>query len=155
MAFFTKALSLLSTIMFSPSFECERAEFLPAPATLVNVAVAFTFFMGVRYFTQSDPLILAINAVGSLFSSTESKNIFVQVSPGPTPKFPPTLTQQYQPEYQSKSTSSTLCMIALCVVFILVGGVFTVLRKSSTTNIYGDIPEDYASRPSKLSCYCF
>jgi hypothetical protein len=122
------------------SIETRLADYLPAPATVVNVALFFTFFVTIQH-CRTNPLTLAKNAFGDLFSSTKPKEILqvvqLEVSPNPTIKIeaPPTPTMKYQ--YQSEPTSNILYAVALCVVFVLVGALFIVfkLRKKSTANI--------------------
>jgi hypothetical protein len=120
----------------STGIEFKLANFLPAPATVFNVALAFTFFVTIQH-CRTNPLTLAMNAFGGLFPSTKPKEILVQVHhvsrvPTLSSKVPPTPTAQYR--YQPKSTSNILYAIALCVVFVLVGAIVIVLRKRSTAN---------------------
>ncbi|KAF8803814.1 hypothetical protein BYT27DRAFT_7259806 [Phlegmacium glaucopus] len=136
--------------MLSPSLACDLsigsklADFLPT--SIVNIALAFSFIAMQpawnNYFPtgQTKPFTFAMNAIGDLFPSMKPKEILLQVSPTPTIKGRPTSTLQYQPE----STSGILYAVALCVVIVLVGAIFTVLRNntsspSSSVNVPYDI----------------
>lgn len=124
--------AMLSSSLPELSIETKFADFLPAPATVFNVALAFTFFVAIQRI-NTNPLTLAVNAFGGLFSSTKSKEIAaritrvpttVRVSPIPTP----TVEYRYQPE----STHNILYAVTLCAIFVLVGAIIIVLRKRST-----------------------
>ena len=154
--------------------ETRLADYLPAPATVVNVAIFFTFFMTVQH-CRTNPLTFAKNAFSDLFSSKKPKDILVQVSPTPTFKAPPTPTVEYR--YQPESTSNILYAVALCAVFVLVGAIIVVLRRKSTaspsssvnprfhigsavkasdsdngsSSLDGDIPEHFGSGSSNLA----
>ena len=126
--------AMLSSTLPELSIESKFANFLPAPATVFNVALALTFFISIQH-CSTNPLTLAVNAFGDLFSSTKPKDILVQVSrvPTSTVEVPPTPTVEYQ--YQPESTSNVLYAVALCAVFVMVGAIFILLRKRSTSNI--------------------
>jgi hypothetical protein len=133
MAMLSSALPELST-----GIETKFTDFLPAPATVINVALAFTVIVAIQYY-HINPLTLAVNAFGDLFSSTKPKQILVQVNqvsriPTPSIKVPPTPTVQYRYQHQPESTSIILYAIALCAVFVLVGAIIIVLRKKSTSS---------------------
>ena len=155
------------------SMESRFADFLPAPSTVVNVAIAFTFFVTIQN-CRTNPLTLAMNTFGDLFSSTKPKEILVQVSPNPTIEAPPTATVNHR--YEPDPTSNILYTVAVCVAFVLVGAIFVVLRKKSTPYIspplssvnsridigstgqasdngssYIDIPDRFVSRSSNLA----
>jgi hypothetical protein len=117
--------AMLSSALPELSFEIKFADFLPAPATVVNVALAFTFFMTIQH-CSTNPLTLAVNAFGDLFSSTKPKDVLAQVSrvPASTVKVPPTPTAEYR--YQSESTSNIFYAVALCAVFVMVGAIIIV-----------------------------
>jgi len=173
--------------MLSPSLACDLSigsklvDF--SPTSIVNIALAFSFFTMQpawnNYFPttgQTNFFTFVMNAIGDLFSPIKPKDILVRVSPTPTIKGLPTSTLQYQPE----STSSILYAVALCVVLILVGAVFTILRNNTTnsprpslsvnvhfdigsagetcdngsSSLDGDIPEDFGVGSSKLARYC-
>ena len=128
----SSALPELSTA----GIEFNIPNFLPAPATVFNVALAFTFFVTIQHY-NINPLTLTMNAFGDLFPSTKPKEILVpvnQVSRAPTLsiKVPTTPTAEYQ--YQPEFTYNILYAIALCAVCVLVGAIVIVLRKRSTTN---------------------
>lgn len=173
---------LSSDAMISPSLVFDTAiggklvDF--APASVVNVALAFSIFVMQPawndYFptAQSNPFRFAMNAIGDLFSSMKPKEILIQLSPTPTIKGPPTPTL----EYQSESTSTILYALALSSVLILLGAVFTLLRNNtahssppssepvnmpcSTAQTCdnenlpdGDVPQDSGAESSKLLRY--
>ena len=122
--------TILSAALPELSVETKFADFLPAPATVFNVALAFTFFVAIQH-SSINPLTLAVNAFGGLFSSTKSKDIAVQVSRVPTTvKVPPTPTVEYR--YQPESTSNILYAVTVCATFVLVGAIIIVLRKRSS-----------------------
>jgi hypothetical protein len=125
--------AMLSSALPELSIETKFTDFLPAPGTVFNVALAFTFFVAIQH-TSINPLTLAVNAFGDLFSSTKPKEILVQVSrvSTPTVKVPPTPTVEYR--YQPESTSNILYVVALWAIFVLVGAIIIVLRKRSTAS---------------------
>lgn len=118
------------------AIETRLTDYLPTPGAVINVALAFTFFMTVQH-CRTNPLTFAMNAFGDIFPSTKPKEILVRVSESPTPTIkleaPPTSTMNYR--HQPESTFNILYAVALCAVFVLVGAVFIVLRKKSTANI--------------------
>jgi preprotein translocase subunit SecG len=127
-------MAMLSSFLPELSIESKLADFLPAPATVFNVALAFTFFMTIQR-CDIHPLTSVVNAFGDLFSSTTPEEILVQVPQGPTltVKVSPTPAVEYR--YQPESTSNILYAVALCALFVLVGAVIIVLRKRFTANI--------------------
>ena len=144
------------------SLECDIADFIPAPSTVLNVAVGLTILLTVQHFTIRENIFtFAMNAFTNL-SSTKPEEVLVQVvriPPTPIVKPPPTPTLQYQPEYRPESASTIFYAVTLCIIFILVGVVFTLLRNSSTAKIsspsssrfnVGSAGQKCASRSSKL-----
>ena len=130
--------ALLSSVLPELSFEIKFANFLPAPATVFNVALATTFFIAIQQ-CNTNPLTLAVNAFGDLFSSTKPKDVLPQVSrvPTSTVKVPSTPAAEYR--YQAESSPNIFYAVALCAVFVMVGAIVVVvvivLRKRPTANL--------------------
>ena len=128
--------AMLSSLLPELSSEVKFADFLPAPATVFNVALATTFFVAIQQ-CNTNPLTLAVNAFGDLFSSTKPKDVLPQVSRVPTSTVKVSSTPAAEYRYQPESTSNIFYAVALCSVFVMVGAiiVIVVLRKRSTANL--------------------
>ena len=133
--------AMLSSLLPDLSFEIKFADFLPAPATVFNVALATTFFIAIQQ-CNTNPLTLAVNAIGDLFSSTKPKDVLPQVSRVPTSTVKVSSTPAAEYPYQPESTSNIFYAVALCAISVMVGAIIivVVLRKRSISNLSSPSP---------------